>query len=391
MSSNPRDRVEGLDDDVRRAFVPLVASRFASNLSLRFVYPFLPTIARGLGVSLETAGIAVSIRELTGLAGARVGRATDRGRYRSTMVLSLAVLAIATAAGGLSTGVVMFTVTMGLVALTQMAFMISSAAWLSERVSYARRGMVFGLTELSWAGAFLLGVPVLGLLIDRYGWRAPFFAVGALTAVLAVAIARTVPADGPSHVDRPRVEGRRHPGALAVYVMVGLSSIAVQLVIVVFGAWFEDAFGFSVAAVGLATIVIGSSEFLGSGATVLLTDRWGKRHSILIGLAAMAPAAALLGTVGDNAAYGLFLLAVMLVGFEFAFVSSLPFVAELDTAARGASLGMGAAVATVARAIGSVAGTTAYTRSGIALTGILAALIAAGAGLVLWFGTAEPE
>ena len=371
--------------------MPLVASRFASNLSLRFIYPFLPTIARGLGVSLETAGVAVSIRELTGVAGARVGRATDRGRHRATMVLSLGVLAVATAAGGLSTGIVMFTVTMGLVALTQMAFMISSAAWLSERVTYAKRGMVFGLTELSWAGAFLLGVPVLGLLIDRFDWRAPFFAVGALTAVLAVAVGRTVTVDGDLGPVGRATGGRRHPGALAVYVTVGLISVSVQLVIVVYGAWFEDSFGFSVAAVGLATIVVGSSEFLGSGATVLLTDRWGKRRSILIGLAVMVPAAALLGTVGDNSALGLALLAVMLIGFEFAFVSSLPFVAELDTAARGASLGMGAAVATVARAVGSVAGTTAYTRSGIALTGVLAALIAVAAALVLWFGTAEPE
>jgi predicted MFS family arabinose efflux permease len=368
-----------------------VASRFASNLSLRFVYPFLPTIARGLGVSLETAGIAISIRELTGLAGPRIGRSTDRGRSRFTMVLSLAVLAVGTALGGLSTGVVAFTVAMAVVALTQMGFMISSAAWISERVSYERRGMIFGLTELSWAGAFLFGVPLLGLLIDRFGWRAPFFAVGALAAVLAVVMARTIPADPEPDPDVIAPAGRRHPGARAVYWTIGLLSIAVQFVIVVYGAWFEDAFGFSVTAVGLATIVIGSSEFMGSGATVLWTDRLGKHRSILIGIAIMAPAAALLGTVGENTVYGLAMLAVMLVGFEFAFVSSLPLVAELDTGARGASLGKGAAVATVARAVGSVAGATAYTRSGIALTGILAAVVAIVAGLVLQVGTREPE
>ena len=236
-----------LDPDVRRALLPLVASRFASNLSLRFVYPFLPAIARGLGVSLETAGIAVSVRELTGVLGPQVGKATDRGRSRSIMLASLTLLAVSTALGGLSTGIVVFTIAMSVVALSQMAFMISSAAWLSERVSYARRGTIFGLTELSWAGAFLVGVPVLGLLIERFGWRAPFFVVGALAAVLTVAVARTVPHDETHDAEAARPVGRRHPGALAVYVMVGLVSIAVQLVIVVYGAWFEDAFGFSVA------------------------------------------------------------------------------------------------------------------------------------------------
>jgi predicted MFS family arabinose efflux permease len=386
------DPTEGaLDPQVRRALGPLVASRFVSNLSVRFVYPFLPTIARGLGVSLETAGLAVSVRELSGVAGPQVGQATDRGRHRSIMLASLALLSVGTAAGGLSTGVVLFTVAMAVVAFTQMSFMISSAAWLAERVTYARRGAVFGLTELSWAGAFLFGVPVLGLVIERYGWRVPFFVVAALAAVLTVALAGTVPADRPHPAGAARPTGRRHPGALAVYVVVGLLSIAVQLVIVVYGAWFEDAFGFSVAAIGLATIVVGSSEFLGSGATVVLTDRWGKRRSILVGLAVMAPAAALLGTVGDRTGYGLVLLGLTLVGFEFAFVSSLPLVAELDTGARGRALGTGAAVATVARAVGSVLGTVTYTRSGIALTGGLTAVIAVGAAGVLLLGATEPE
>ena len=385
----PPDR--GLDPEVRRALIPLVASRFTSNLSLRFVYPFLPAIARGLGISLEAAGIAVSIRELSGVLGPQVGRVADRGRSRALMLASLAVVALGTAFGGLSTGVVIFTITMTVVALAQMGFMISSATWLSERVSYARRGAVFGLTELSWAGAFLAGVPVLGVLIDRFDWRMPFFVVGALTAVLAVAVGWTVAADIPHLPGAPRPAGRRHPGAMSVYVMVGLISIAVQFVIVVYGAWFEDAFGFSVTAVGLATIIVGSSEFVGSGATAVLTDRWGKRRSILVGLAVMAPAAGLLGTVGDRAGLGLLLLALMLVGFEFAFVSSLPLVAELDTGARGASLGKGAAVATVARAVGSLIGAVTYSRSGIALTGAITAIVTVIAAIVILRGTKEPE
>ena len=387
MTRTPPDT---LDRRVRRALGPLIAGRFSSNLAVRFVYPFLPTIARGLGVSLEAAGVAISIRELTGLAGPVVGRATDRGQERGIMVVGLGLLAVATAVGGLSTELGLFTVAMALVALGQMAYMISSAAWLADRVIYDRRGMVFGLTELSWAAAFLVGVPLLGLLIDRFGWRSAFFAVAGLSTVLTVLIGRTLPPDEPVEPG-DRSPGRRHRGAYAVYATVGLISVAVQLVIVVYGAWFEDAFGFSVAAVGLATVVIGGSEFLGSGATAVFTDRWGKRTSILVGLGVMVPAAALLGTVGGRVVLGLVLLALVLVGFEFAFVSSLPLVAELDTGARGASLGMGAAVATVARAVGSLLGTATYTRSGIGLTGVLTAAIGLVAALVLILGTSEPR
>ena len=67
--------------------------------------------------------------------------------------------------------------------------------------------------------------------------------VGALAAFATVAVTRTVPPDEPTTAGTTAEPGRRHPGALAVYAMIGLSSIAVQLVIVVYGAWFEDAFG----------------------------------------------------------------------------------------------------------------------------------------------------
>ncbi len=46
----------------------LAAIRLVVNTAQRFVYPFLPAIARGLGISLERAGILVSARWFAGLA-----------------------------------------------------------------------------------------------------------------------------------------------------------------------------------------------------------------------------------------------------------------------------------------------------------------------------------
>lgn len=392
------------DQEVRRAAGPIFGARLVSNLSLRLVYPFLPAIARGLGVSLEAAGTAVAVRDLTGLAGPAAGRLADRtgSRSRMTMLATLGALAACTLLSGATGSLVWFTVAMAGVALLQMTFQILTMTWLAHRVPYRRRGRVFGLIELSWAGAFLVGVPIVGFIIDRWGWQAPFPIVAGLILVAAAALRVALPHDdrgspygtdaetgAPATWTRP--ERRRHPDSVMVFVAVATMTISVQLVIVTYGAWFEDSFGFTVAAVGLATILVGTSELAGSAGTAVLSDRFGKRRTILGGLAVMVPAAALLGTVGDTTLYGLALVALVIVGFELAFVTSLVLMAELDTSARGEAMGVGGAVATVGRAAGSLIGTVAYTQSGIALTGLLAAGIAAVGGAILLTRVTEPE
>jgi predicted MFS family arabinose efflux permease len=390
---------EALDQDVRRAFWPIVVARFTSNLAARFVYPFLPASARGLGVSLEAAGASLAVRDMAGLAGPAAGRLADRPRPKRTMVITLLVLAVATTLGGVGSSLLFFTVAMTAVALTQMTFAIVSMSWLAHRVPYGRRGRVFGLVEVSWAGAFLLGVPLVGLAIETWGWRSPFPLVGISVALSAVIVAIAVPRDAPA-VEQPDEDSTgtefeqssaRHPDRAMVFFAVGAMSMAVQLVVVSYGAWLEDDFGFTIAAIGLATVLIGVSELVGSAGSAFSSDHFGKRATILFGMAVMTPAAALLGTVGSATTLGLVLLALVIFGFELAFVSSLPLVAELDPHARGVSMGVGAAVATVGRAAGSLVGIVIYARAGIGLTGLVAAAIAAIGGLVLYRRVSEPE
>lgn len=375
---------------MRRALPPITAGRFSVNLSLRFVYPFLPVIARGLGVSLGAAGVSLSIRELSGLAGPAVGRALDRRGHRLGMLVGLVGVALGCMGGGLSPGLVVFTLAMVVVAVCQLTYNAALTAWVSDRVPYRRRGRALGLTELAWAGALLLGVPLVGVTIDLWGWRAPFFAVAGLNLLLAVALPRFVTRDaGHGRGERRRVSISR-PGA-ALYLTLALQALAVQVVFVVYGAWLEDAFGFSVASIGLASILVGTSELVGSASTVVLTDRLGKRRSVLAGTVVMLVPLCLLGWVGHNVALGLALLSVMLLGFEFGFVSSQPLVTELTPESRGASIGIAYAVVTVARSLGNVAGALTYTSQGIGAVGLIGAVAVVAAIALLVFSVEEPR
>ena len=47
-------------------------------------------------------------------------------------------------------------------------------AYLGDRVPYEKRGLPLALTELSWSLSFIIGVPLTGFLISKYGLTSPF-------------------------------------------------------------------------------------------------------------------------------------------------------------------------------------------------------------------------
>ena len=46
--------------------------------------------------------------------------------------------------------------------------------FIGDRIPYERRGRTIAITEFGWSLAFILGVPLVGFLIARGGWMAPF-------------------------------------------------------------------------------------------------------------------------------------------------------------------------------------------------------------------------
>ena len=61
-----------------RTQLPIVfAVRTAVNAPVRIIYPFLPSIARGLGISLAAASQLVTLRMVAGLAAPLLGLLAD--------------------------------------------------------------------------------------------------------------------------------------------------------------------------------------------------------------------------------------------------------------------------------------------------------------------------
>ncbi|OGD18775.1 MAG: hypothetical protein A2W03_12375 [Candidatus Aminicenantes bacterium RBG_16_63_16] len=353
---------------IRSQIAFFVAVRTASNTAYRMVYPFLPVLARALGVDLATMSLALSARSASGALGPLLAPLTDRRGRRFGMSLGLGLFASGAFLAFAGPGFAAFAG--ALVLMTVGKYVIDPAvlAHLSDIVPYERRGGALALTELSWSLAFFIGVPAAGFLVGRFGWRSPFLALAclglaglvAVRAVLGRGGPGTDGSSGPSAADeRASYRGSylavvRSPAALAGIAVILAVSMSNELVNLVFGVWLEDSFGLKLAALGAAAAVIGVAEFGGESLVVGTVDRLGKTKALMIGLAGNSLAVLVLPLAGRTTAAALAGLAFFYLTFEYTVVSMLPVMSEILPGARATLLAFYAASFSLGRAIGSL-------------------------------------
>ncbi len=368
---------------VRSSLAFLSAERLVMNTAYRFVYPFLPVIARGLGVPLEQAALLVSARHIAGLATPAVTRAVGRGqRPRRLIGTGLLLFIAGSAVTALTSVYVGALIGFALIGIAKPVFDVSSQAYVSDRVEYGRRARYLSVFEFTWAGALLVGAPAAGWLISRTSWSAPFVVFGVLTVAALLLLPRIVDADATVEISTGRPVRIDSSGRAFLFV-AGFFALASEMIIVVFGAWMEDSFGLSLVALGGAAIVIGASELAGEGATFAFTDRLGKRRAVLVGLVISIVGFSLLVVARNEMGLGLAVLGIALFGFEFTIVSSIPLASELMPMSRARYLGWMVVAMSLARGAGAAVGPFLFDSFGLAGPALAAVVADIAAAAVL--------
>ncbi len=368
------------DEPATRTLGIILLARMVLNSSHRIVYPFLPAISRGLGVSLTAASLLITVRSFVGLSSPLFGPISDKYGRR---VMMLGGLALMVAGALLLAGLPLYQAALLAFVLFGVAKVVydpALQAYIGDWVPYHRRGRVMGIIELSWAAAWLLGVPAAGFLIEFQDWRAPFVIV-ALLGLLSMLLTRRLPNVERAGAGSSKLRWRdllENRSALSVLVMSIFMVFANENIFVVYGAWMESTFGLSVSSLGLASIVIGLSEVVGEGVMAIFVDRIGKKRAVAGGMLLTAGAYLLLPAMTRSLAVAMLGLAVVFVTFEFTIVSSLPLVSELAPATRGTLIGLNVAALSAGRMLGSMTATPLWLRGGMMLNGV----VSAGAALV---------
>ncbi|MBW2441833.1 MAG: MFS transporter [Deltaproteobacteria bacterium] len=394
--STPPDRPESQEPAARLVINVGAAGicKFILNTTRRFVYPFAPVLSRGLGVPLTAITSLIALNWAAGSLAIFAGPLADRLGYRLMMITGMVLLAVGLLVSGLFPLYAVVLVALFLAALGKAVFDPAVQAYVSDHVPYRRRGLVIGVLEFSWAGSALLGIPALALIIDRFGWRSPFFVMG-LLAVLGIALLVLLippverdPAGSGSGIDLKTVwqevlHKRSARGALAFVFLV---SAANDTLFVVYGAWLENAFGLSIVALGLGTGTIGLAELLGETLTATLADRIGLKRSVMTGLTICIILYVLLPLVSQTIFMAFASLFLIFVTFEFVAVTSVSMATELLPRARATMMATFMGAAGLGRVAGALIGGPVWLFGGIFATGIAAALISALALVSLWWG-----
>jgi len=368
--------------------------RFILNTSRRFVYPFAPVLSRGLGVPLTAITSLIALNWATGIMAIFIGPVTDRLGYRLMMIAGMILLAVGLLVSGFFPLYAVVLVALFLAALGKAVFDPAVQTYISEQVPYRRRGLAIGFLEYSWAGSALLGIPALALVIDKFGWRSPFFFMGLLALLGIAALVVLIPRANKNHAGpNSKIDLKaawqgvlREKTARGALAFVFLVSAANDNLFVVYGAWMEKSFGLSIVALGLGTSTIGLAELLGETMTATLADRIGLKRSVMTGLALCIIFYAILPFVGQTIPMAFVSLFLIFVAFEFMIVASVSMATELLPEARATMMATYLGAAGLGRVVGALIGGPVWQMGGIFATGVVSAFISALALGSLWWG-----
>ncbi len=368
--------------------------RLAFNTARRFAYPFAPVLSRGLGVPLTAITSVIAVNQSTAVIGMFFGPLADRLGYRLMMLTGLGMLTVGMFAGGFLPFYGVVLAALFLAGLGKSVFDPALQAYVGERVPFQRRGLVIGVLEFGWAGSTLLGIPLVGLLIEHMGWRAPFFAMGGLGLLGIAALGILMPKDGKKSVRHQTAAGfwsawwrlGQERAALGAIGFAFFVSAANDNLFVVYGAWLEKSFSLSILALGLGTSIIGVAELSGESLTAAISDRLGLKRSVGVGLALCIISYGVLPLLCQTLPPALGGLFLIFLTYEFTIVSALSLCTELLPGLRATMMSGFLAAAGIGRVVGALIGVPVWLKGGIQMTGFVSAAISCLGLLFLVWG-----
>jgi predicted MFS family arabinose efflux permease len=339
--------------------VLFTAVRLIVNISTRMIYPFLNAFASGLGVDLAAVSLALTARSFTGALSPFITPIADKRGRKLSMLIGLGLFTLGTGLMVFWPCYTSFFISVNLSFLGMYVYVPSMQSYLGDHVRDSKRGLALALVEWGWAFSFILGMPLVGWVMDRYGWQAPFPLLGAAGVLSLFLIAWLIPNQLPPASDSASFWGNlkqvlRSPAARAALLVSLLLLAANEVINLVFGAWLEQSFGFKLAALGAASALIGLSEMGGEISGGVLSDRFGRKKAILLGMClivAVSAALPFIGRTSFGAIAGLFLF---YLAFEFADIAIISMMNNLIPEARATLMGANVAAMSLGRMVGNL-------------------------------------
>jgi MFS family permease len=396
MAQQQRDRIGSIGLIVGMG----LAAKFFIDTSVQLYNPFLTIYAAGLGISAVTMGKLVSLRNVMGLAAPLFGSVADRIGYRPMMRLALLLTGLGMLI--LATGANMAVLIIGMVVcgLGQSGYTPNIQAYLSSKLPYEKRSRFLGILEYAWAMAGIVGLSLMGLLIEWFSWRVPLIVIGgglitaaALFRFLPIVQQRRKDAGEPAEAEQktktasseaeteeaPPCDLRERLCRLRAFFYLGehqLSAWAAVLVntfnffaifhiMIIHGGWLEQSYGLRAGELGGVALLMGIFDWAASILVSVAGDRIGKRRSVILGVAGIALFSGLLPLFDRGLVWALAGLMLVRFSFEFATVSNFPLLSEQFPSKRGKVMSFSLAGGLIGTTVAATTGPAAFFRFGV--------------------------
>ncbi|SHK58487.1 MFS transporter [Rhodothermus profundi] len=374
---------------------------FSASSQVIIMVPILPRIGATLGISAVEQGSLISVYAvMLSLMALVAGPVSDRlGRRPILLVGSaamtgalllhgiaysyaalLAVRALAGAAGGLLSG--------------------AAVSYVGDYFPYERRGWANGWVMSGIAFGQIVGIPAGTLLAGWVDFRWPFLMFGLTMALATLLIWRYVPQPTGVLAEEPlSLQGMlqrygellRQPATAPSPLVYFLMFFSIGLFLIYLPAWLERTLGFRTEAMALLFLLGGLANVVAGPLAGRLSDRMGRKPLIVsatLGLAVLMAGAPFLMR-SRIAAYGLFALAMALVGMRMSPLQSL-LTALVPGARRGSLMSLSIALGQLGIGISGVVAGWLFTQYGYASNALLGALALLVMALVVGYGLPEP-
>jgi predicted MFS family arabinose efflux permease len=362
-----------------------ISAKLLVDIGVQIFNPFLPIIASGLGLDIITLGRLVGLRSLMGVFAPISGVIADRTSYRRVIRVALLINALGLVVLAAGNGLWMAAGAMILIGLGASAFVPNLQAYVSGRLPYAIRARGLGMLEYSWALTGIVGLSMVGLIIQFVNWRVPFLLLAAGMIVMALVFGRMPAAHSPQATG-PEASAARNAAlhiklrALRAFFNLGqtarstyatmlagsLSYFAAMQLMIAYGAWLEQQYGLGPAQLGLVAFVFGWFDLAASISVSLFTDRIGKRRSVLIGILGSLLGYLAMPFLNTGVVLATLAIALTRMCFEFNIVSHFPLLSEQAPSQRGKVMTLGAAVSLLGGTLAGFTGPWLLIRVGVA-------------------------
>lgn len=366
----------------RKLVLLIVAGQLVSTLDFAIVLPLGPDFAKALDIPTSKLGILggsyIAAQAVTGFAGVLF---LDRFDRRRALAVALTGLVVATAACGFATGFVSLVVARIIAGVFGGLGETLSFAILSDAIAPERRGRVLGAVESSFSVASVLAVPA-GLELARLGgWRAPFFTVAALGAVVVVTAMWILPPQR-AHLLVPQGPFRVVLRRPVVWLGLGMAiaMVAHYALVPNLSAYFQFNRGYPRDQLGLLYLIGGAVVFATARLGGWLTDRHGAARVVVFGTTLYA-AVLIVGFIYPVDSIPVLVVFVGFMTSNFRFVAMQALLLRIPRPEeRARFLSMDSAMVSVGSAIGAMLGAQMLSeRPDGSLTGI---------GDLAWFAIA---